>query len=1529
LDDATAIAASWCDAARRLASDCKDSGAGEATKGDTRPRTEGQAGTSERLAAVAAGMKVRRRLDALEPDDATEKARRTVVARLADLQRAAIVDLADLRPGTALHREIAAQVRQWLGEARIAAQNVLTVLEFEPLHQAMAIEALRADLEWISAVVARLDGEPPPAPSLWLDAEIDRLRGVLGRPDGRHPDELDDPLGARCQAMQAALLGRRVRCALSRPMDVADPETLWIQRYRLSRLQAHVAALDRSSDGVRSMTANPRDDGAARAEWLRALEDRRNQLADQADERMAPLAPRDRREPCSGAITAALDEIGEMTALLEQMPALRAVRRLELARADLERLGESCRTWAAGAAERLVPAAGLVDGDDRARDERDGDRDAVDALRQQARRVDRLASRVRSEWREKLLATRMEALLGRGGAAFLEHAVLVLIPVLIGLIATEWILERSRPLSASQHRFFAWADLAICSVFLVEVVLRIALAPERGSYVLRHLLIDLIPSLPFGFVAHQMDLAEMGMPAAATAGTGALEWLAHMGRLAQVLRTSRLILPLLRLSRIALILLRLSDRLVRRMGKVLNRNIILFEPSSAHRPESRDRHRLLALRTELEEARRGLEERLDPESRRRLAVRLLGDFDEQLAHLPAPSAAAPDAEPDDEEHEIPVEAVVERLIQMTPERLVDRMGPSFVQAVDRYLRLLDVPLIRRLPLIRNVVVYREKSPAEAVALAANYLGHLIQRGLDVAYFLADLHGTLSPPVFLDRLGATIVNATRVPAKRLLILGSAFLLLFLIVNTVGFLSPFRALVDKLYVLLGWPVIILGAICLAFWSLGAWFRRIANQSAEFCERVVEAQFAAHTKNLKSRRRDQDAQFLSERVIDPEILLRSSDDQVVIPEEPGKDEEAGSASRPRFLFENRELAFLRNVRLLYQDYLDGSPLHRSDTKASIQLLGNLALANLRRSHLRHLLRESRMLDRLDLSRAGGLLGGPYLWFNYITRLLVQETALLILDYNRHAVPVDRLACSPEPVREGFRQWLAARLRVDPAEIWLPERPDESLIGWAMPREAGSDGASPSRGDRSREGGPPGEPGPRAGSDGASPSRQVLRSASRRRPEADAFLETVEFTAVDFLADDADRDAEIRSRFGPQVAELVRRDRQQNVRRAFRSYPLHELPESTRTINPFSLYETYIAGGRVVLLPFTIAAKLARLLGLAVRSVYRVVQEILHPRIDQDESVPSDTYWAALRKIHRMRKPVFMGSLWLRARFDVEYLGLSLPTAPAVIAAESMMEVDLDYIGATRQDRIIAEQVRHEHQVRLEWVGRWLKRFGWSFDELPGYLAREIPYLANRGGEALRALVAACVLDHDDIASLALSIEGLDKVLAYAAEPANDARIEPPGLPEPIVNLRSLWHPVHRIRRPAAGIFDLPCFPHYAAAQRRRIMDYLHRHRRAVRGWVRIVLGQGGPDPWETVRARMREVLLRTDLWSDQILVLRAVQSLTMLDVQHNCELVWNLGGYTTAAEPASTESDEPPSDADARPEAQGVPSIPLAEA
>jgi hypothetical protein len=1460
------------------------------------------------LDAVTAGMRLRRRLDGHRHDESREASRRDLVRRLTELELQAAEAMGALVHGTSAFNEVHRRVKNWLAEIRASLRGVVCDLRLGALRQALAIEGLRSDLEWQSTVLARLDGEAAVPAAAWLDVELGRLRGWLGQSAGGKPDPSDEPLLAGCERMQAVALARRIRHELDRPPASSGPEALWAHRWQLSRLQAQLQTLNH---GFRAGPSPSRSDSSL-ARRLDELADRRAALADRADEELALLPASGRAAACEHIVQAALDEVGETIAFLEDMVLRGAVARLKFLRDDLDRLAVSCRRWAApveavrGATPRLADPASLRPAVDSLAVSKDADGAPADAsvvlsagqfaagpdqfsaqdgqgalaangLRRQRRRLQRAARRVRGQWQEKLLTLRMEWLFGRRFVAILENTVLVLILALVGLIVAEAVLERAAPtgLSIRQHQFFAWADLAVCSVFLFEFVLKMVLAPNRMSYFLRHFLIDLLPSLPVGFLAHQIELDRLEGAVQRVGRGSPLRRAIQFSRLG--LRLVRVVLPVARLARLALVLLRLSDRMVRRMAKVLNRNIVLFEPLQAQKPESSDRHRLVTLRSELEHVRISIEARLDRDAARQLAQRVLADLECRVDALPAPVLES--AEGESLGREIPVEAVVERLIQMTPERLLEQMGPVAVKAIDRYLRLLDLPLLRRLPVIRNLVAYREKSPAEAVALASNYLGQLIQRGLDVVYFFADLHGTLSPPVFLDRLGATLVSASRTPAKRLLWLGSIFLFLFLIVQASVFPRPIRIAVDKVQNLLGWPVIILGCVCLVFWLLGAWFRRIANQSADFCERVVEAQFATHTKNLKSRRREQDAQFLAERVIDPELLLRSADDRLPELRSATKDEDGEPGQQVPGWFENRELAFLRNVRLLYQDYLDGSPLHRSDTKASIQLLGNLALGNLRRSHLGHLLRESRTIDRLDLSRSGGLFGGPYLWFNYITRMLVQETALLILDYNRHVIPLDRLACSPDPIRQKFRAWLAGRLKIDPAEVWLPE-----------PMTARATGGDPSgQGTKAQERGA-------AHSSGRDP-------APRR--EAGAFLETVEFTAIDFLADDPERDAEIHNRFGPQVAELVRRDRQQNVRRAFRSFPLHELPLAVRTLNPFSLYENYLAGGRLILLPFQVARGLGRAIWFSFGSIFRVVHQILDPEVDRQQLVPPDTYWAALRKIHRMRKPVFMGSLWLRARFDVEYLGLPLPTAPAGIAAHSLMEADLDYIGATRRDRIIAESVRSQHQKRLEWVARWLDRFGWTFDLLPAYLAREIPYLANRGGEALRALVAACILDHDDVATLALSIEGLKRAMAHAADSTHDFRKLPPGLPDPVVNLTRLWHPVRRCRRKTAELFELPCFPAYNRSERRRMLRYLFRHRRVVRGWIKVVLGQGALDPWATVKARCSAVLLRTDLWSDQILVLRAVQSLTMLDLKHNCELVWSLGGYTRP-EPGTAEPD-----------------------
>ncbi len=998
MDDVKGQAVDWCEAARRL---CEAS------------TNNGPDGLPDLLDAIGAGLLLKRQVDRAELGEEVEKPRREMLRWLTELQSRADGLMAALVPGTERYELVARRAREWLADVRAALRTGATGANgaaIRPLQQALFIEGLRGELEWQSSVIDRLDRETPDPPTAWLDVELARLSNSLRIAAGRDSGGGDLHLRAGCERLQANLLDRRIKRELARANDLSAPEALWGQRFHLTRLQAQAMTLDLAGG-----EASPqRRLAVEREHWIDELNGRRTELARAADLRLLSLSLAERTAPCERIVQAVLDEAGETMAFLEDMSLRRAVDRLKLVGDDLARLAESCTQWPRSEQgqhavsdfpdEIFLPSARPVgDGPAAGADGRateDGGEPSAGAsperddrplqrLRKQVQAVRRAKRQVEREWQEKLLALRMERLFGRRFVAILENTVLILIVVLFGLIAAEAVLERARAqgLSASQHLFFAWADLAVCSVFLFEFSVKLALAPHRMSYFLRHLLIDLLASLPFGFVAHQIELDRMddllGSP-----GVPGSPWRpARIARVARAFRFLRVILPIVRLARVGLILLRLSDRVVRRMGKLLNRNIVLFEPMQAQKPESSDRHRLIALRGELEHARASAIARLDREQARRLCERSLGDLESRIESLPDPSVL--DDSTDTHSRDIPVEAVVERLIQMTPERLVDQMGPASVKTLDRYLRLLDVPLVRRLPVVRKLVAYREKSPAEAVALAANYLGHLIQRALDIVYFFADLHGTLSPPVFLDRLGATIVNATRTPAKRLLWLGSAFLFLFLIVNSLSFLKPFRTVVDKVQTLMGWPVIILGGVCLVFWLLGAWFRKIANQSADYCERVVEAQFATHTKALKSRRREQDSLFLSQRVINPELLLRSSDDQPLPLAGSGHDEE-GSRSESSW-FENRELAFLRNVRLLYQDYLDGSPLHRSDTKASVQLLGNLALSNLRRSHLGHLLREGRTIDRLDLSRAGGLFGGPYLWFNYITRMLVQETAAL----------------------------------------------------------------------------------------------------------------------------------------------------------------------------------------------------------------------------------------------------------------------------------------------------------------------------------------------------------------------------------------------------------------------------------------------------------------------------------------------------------------------------------------------------------
>ena len=305
-------------------------------------------------------------------------------------------------------------------------------------------------------------------------------------------------------------------------------------------------------------------------------------------------------------------------------------------------------------------------------------------------------------------------------------------------------------------------------------------------------------------------------------------------------------LPIVRLARVGLILLRLSDRLVRRMGKAAQSQHRVVR--AAARPETRI-ERPPSIDRAAQRARTCAIDR--PGAARPRAGRPALRASAGRSRKPRREPSRPhsrDDSPETPSREIPVEAVVERLIQMTPERLARSDGAGSVKALDRYLRLLDLPLVRRLPVVRNLVAYREKSPAEAVALAANYLGQLIQRGARRRLLLrrssrhAVAPGLSGPPGRHDR--QRHAHASQAIALAGLGVSLSFLDREL---AFAFSRRFARVVDKVQTLMGWPVIILGVVCLVFWLLG----RLVPQDRQSIGRLLRARGRGPVRHPHQRR------------------------------------------------------------------------------------------------------------------------------------------------------------------------------------------------------------------------------------------------------------------------------------------------------------------------------------------------------------------------------------------------------------------------------------------------------------------------------------------------------------------------------------------------------------------------------------------------------------------------------------------------------------------------------------------------------
>jgi hypothetical protein len=1174
------------------------------------------------------------------------------------------------------------------------------------------------------------------------------------------------------------------------PMGLADA---WRQRFVLSRLQADV-----------EVGPSP-----GSAETARALDAERGTLVSTAFENL-------KDEPIDARVDAwkIVEEVAsasviEAAAGADTVETAHALRLLELNADDASRV-----------------CAQLTEERSRTDDER---------LKKLERPLRKAENSARARWQAKKLNERQKALFGPRLFRWWESLLLILVLLIVLLLLLEVVAIRTKIATPDMLAFFAVADLVICSIFLIDFALRLVLVEDRWRYFKRHFIVDFVAAIPFGFIAW---IASSGAVQAAES----LEII----RLLRLLRLQAL-QPILRILRLALFAARFADGLVNRYAKVFNRNILLWEMEPKRDTDQRTADRLSYMRDLTARRFNEASASLEDAERLSLARSLLVDLDARIDHLPGGEFPEKESATSGDGVML-VEDVISELVTTTPERLNERMGPAFSESVARFVRMFDLPLVRSLPGLRDLTALRSKGAGDIAAAAVNKAGRLVQRLVEVGHYFADLRGTVSAPILVDRIGVAIVAATAGPAKRLMML----LVLFLAFYGLALLLPFPAFIDsavnKIFRPLTGFVAMVGALCIVPLGVGLWLKRVARQAAEFGERIVEAQFIGQTKSLKRQRSSDDSRLLFERAVGPELAIRSADDHTPGQTEPRLALLDISERWTGRKFHDSELGFLRVVELMYSEFLDGSPFHRSDAKTATQLLGNLAVLNLRRTNPRQFRAERRRWESLDLSRSAGFFGGPFLWFSYINRLLSQETATLMLDYNLNAQPLERLPGLPKAEREAYREWLAARKRV----------PIENI---------------PSVAPYS----------PLAEEDDHPFGQQYLK---------EPLLENVQFTALDVLMDDPARDQQIRALYGEEVADLLKRDRRELIRKAFRTFPLHDLPRAQRTLNPLLLYQRYAADGKIILLPFRLAWRLFKASGSLAPVAYRSVKKLLQPEVEATTEAPTDSYAVAVRKIHRMRKPMFLTALWLRANFDVEYLGLRLPGVPCEPEAASMLERDLDFIEASHFDRLNAEKLRARRSLQLEKFSHMLAETKFDYASLAERLKRDFPPLVERRAEVLRALVAAGVADYDDVRSLANAVEGMRMVFEYASDGRNDLSLLPAGL----AKFPSDDRPRRRWfrRRDDRRLFEMPCFPTVELWQRKRIRQAVARHPRLLGGWVDVLLEAGGDDPRVAIEQRLLDVVRRVDLWSDELVSLRTLQTMTVLDVDHYCRFVWDLGKY-----------------------------------
>ncbi len=1030
--------------------------------------------------------------------------------------------------------------------------------------------------------------------------------------------------------------------------------------------------------------------------------------------------------------------------------------------------------------------------------------------------------RLKTEWQEQVLQDKLEARFGRGWVAMWERMMLILI--FLVLIVITALLGFGELMSVGMLWTLEGLDACICAVFLYDFFFKFSIVPDRWRWFRRNWLFWLLPSIPFGLI-----LLVVGAVAAPAADPTRYGRLARLMQLPRLVRYMALLRPLIALLRAFGFMVRGMDRIARMFSRVLNRNIILF-PTRGERMTARQaRHRFATairrVRAELVRRWRSVLVNAPDDLRDRVGrmrVEGLREACEQ-GYCDRPSGTGQRIETT---QDISAEEMLRWLAAVTPQDVEAELGEHLVPRAARLVQLFARPPMRWLPIISACVprVVVTMTDAEIVAAATRRTAAFLKRWHNRWFAVSDLYGTVTPSQFVDRVATMLINGSRTPFFRLLNFGGLYLLFLLIFWMVPYQMPgvVVQVFEIIQRLLGVTLLVLGGICAVLWITGLWLQRLAKEATDFFERAAQAQFLTLTEGIRCRSLLRDSEIIADRVLLPECRINlTTEDQN------GSRQQRAFVERVKRCMmglhihgdTSRAVDSLERAAMLYRDALDGSLLNNNDTRTTNQLLGNPSIQQFQSWSLRVTPAEAAAIQRLDLVRQKSLFPGPYLWFNFITQAVSHSTAQLIIEYNRHAEPLPERELLTEAERQRFENWL---------------------------------------------------------------HRTTVETRSTRLTEyemAGQFVTTA-FTALHFLDVDPHRDQEVADLFGVEVLERLQHDRGVMIRRIFGTYPLHNQPRDLRSVNLQTVYDEWLGGGRMALLPVFVAWRMLKGMGALLYFLWRSANELRRPHLRRstDDAAEAD-FGTACRKIDRMRGPITRAAIHLRTLMDPEYLGIAIPGICGSTLSRADAEIDLEFLDA---EPTMLEEVHYERQ-RAE---ADMQRLG---DLLENDLLQKIADQLNQPVEQLntpdhlRAAACAYLADlHGVRRHLSCHV-----ILRQIFE--RTARHEPlPLRVFPVFRLKGAfarwWRQFGRgTRRDRKFAWRAVAHNMWGAADCLEVWDKL------------------GDDAHEEGVRRLASLLRYPGRIGEQLVTIRMVQTLAVLDVLNYRQHVFQLGNYAAQGDDA----------------------------